>query len=43
MGTRRIPNYFEPFERINVDIYFAASVSKGLVLFRGDGDQDRPS
>lgn len=38
-----IPNYFEPFERKNIDIYFAASVSKGLVLFRGDGDQDRPS
>lgn len=38
-----IPNYFSPFERRNVDIYFAASVSKNLVLFRGDGDQDRPS
>lgn len=38
-----IPNYFEPFERKNIDIYFAASVSEGLVLFRGDGDQDRPS
>ncbi len=38
-----IPNYFEPFERKNVDIYFASSVSEGLVLFRGDGDQDRPS
>lgn len=38
-----IPNYFEPFERKNVDIYYAASLSEGLCVFRGDGDQDRPS
>lgn len=38
-----IPNYFSPFERKNVDIYFVSSKSEGLNVFRGDGDQDRPS
>ncbi|MCM1258960.1 MAG: hypothetical protein NC307_14065 [Roseburia sp.] len=38
-----IPNYFEPFEAKNVEIYFVSNVLKGLHLYRGDGDQDRPS
>lgn len=38
-----IPNYFEPFEARNVDIYFVSNVLEGLHLYRGDGDQDRPS
>ncbi len=38
-----IPNYFSPFERKNVDIYFSSSQNEGLNVFRGDGDQDRPS
>lgn len=38
-----IPNYFEPFEAKNVDIYFVSNVLEGLHLYRGDGDQDRPS
>lgn len=38
-----IPNYFSPFERKNVEIYFSSSRSEGLNVFRGDGDQDRPS
>lgn len=37
-----IPNYFAPFEQSNVDIYYSAS-SGHTVLFRGDGDQDRPN
>ncbi len=38
-----IPNYFEPFEQKNVDIYFVSNVMENLHLYRGDGDQDRPS
>ncbi|MBD5522985.1 MAG: hypothetical protein HDR04_00915 [Lachnospiraceae bacterium] len=38
-----IPNYFEPFEARNVDIYFVSNVLDKLHLYRGDGDQDRPS
>lgn len=38
-----IPNYFEPFEQKNVDIYFVASDIKKLHLYRGDADQDRPN
>ncbi|HCJ09058.1 MAG TPA: hypothetical protein DHV96_12080 [Lachnospiraceae bacterium] len=38
-----IPNYFEPFEQKNVDIYYGAPDLKGIKMFRGDGDQDRPS
>jgi len=37
-----IPNYFEPFEPVNVDIHYF-STDESVVLFRGDGDQDRPS
>ncbi len=40
-----IPNYFEPFERRNVDLDFAyKSNDKELFyIFKGDSDQDRPN
>ncbi len=43
-GNTIIPNYFEPFERQNVDIQFAykAPISE-YTIFKGDGDQDRPN
>lgn len=37
-----IPNYFQPYLRENISIYYAAD-TEGMVLFRGDGDQDRPN
>lgn len=37
-----IPNYFEPFEQKNVEIYFSAPVSN-ITLCKADGDQDRPN
>lgn len=37
-----IPNYFSPFEQRVVDIHYCTS-SPDIVLFRGDGDQDRPN
>ena len=37
-----IPNYFQPFEQRNVQIFLEKPWFEGLVLFRGDGDQDRP-
>lgn len=37
-----IPNYFEPYESRNVDIYYCSTVPN-IVLFKGDGDQDRPN
>lgn len=37
-----IPNYFEPFEQSNVDLYFASTYSH-CRIFKGDGDQDRPN
>ena len=37
-----IPNYFSPFEKRVVDICYSTSDSSA-VLFRGDGDQDRPN
>ena len=40
-----IPNYFEPFERINRNINYAY-LDRGClnrVIFKGDGDQDRPN
>ena len=41
-----IPNYFEPFERKNVDLRYAYKVkgsSDPVRLFKADGDQDRPN
>lgn len=37
-----IPNYFSPFEQCNVDVSYCTS-DENIVLFRGDGDQDRPN
>ena len=37
-----IPNYFSPFRQENIDVYYCSS-DKEAVLFRGDGDQDRPN
>ena len=37
-----IPNYFAPFVQENIDIYYFSSDPE-TVLFKGDGDQDRPN
>lgn len=37
-----IPNYFAPFVQENIDIYYF-STDPDVILFKGDGDQDRPS
>lgn len=37
-----IPNYFEPFLKENIDIY-CSSKPADIIMFRGDGDQDRPN
>ncbi len=37
-----IPNYFYPFESKNIDVYYCTT-SNDIVLFKGDGDQDRPN
>ena len=36
------PDYFSPFEQRNVDIFYMSEI-KNAVLFKGDGDMDRPS
>ncbi|MBI5542238.1 MAG: hypothetical protein HY951_19430 [Bacteroidia bacterium] len=39
-----IPNYFEPFEKQNVDITFAYKTNReNYIIFKGDSDQDRPN
>lgn len=38
-----IPNYFEPFEKNNIDIYIFTPKGISTRMFKGDGDQDRPS
>jgi hypothetical protein len=42
-GPDVVPNHFEPFERRNAPIRFALKSSEPAVLFKGDGDQDRPN
>jgi len=37
-----IPNYFEPFERQNVEVWFEKT-DRDMALFRADADGDRPS
>ena len=37
-----VPDYFSPFEQRKVDIHYSSTFS-GVVLFKGDGDQDRPN
>lgn len=41
--TNIIPNYFEPFEQKNVEIYISSNIHEGFRMFKGDGDQDRPN
>lgn len=38
-----IPNYFEPFIQKNIEIYYMTTCNKKFRMFKGDGDQDRPS
>lgn len=38
-----IPNYFSPFEQKNIEIYFYTWFMEGIHVYRGLGDQDRPS
>lgn len=38
-----IPNYFEPFEKRNVTIHNFMPKNVDTVMFKGDGDQDRPN
>lgn len=40
-GDIVIPNYFEPFIRENIKNYFQKS--QDIVIFKADGDQDRPN
>ena len=42
-GNTVIPNYFEPFEKRNVDIHYATYAHRPVVVSKGDGDQDRPN
>ena len=37
-----IPDYFSPFEHRKVDIHYSTS-HINAILFKGDGDQDRPN
>lgn len=37
-----IPNYFEPYLQENIDIWYFTTDNR-VVLFKADGDQDRPS
>ena len=41
-GPDVVPDHFEPFERRNVRLWFSLKGPQP-VLFKGDGDQDRPS
>ncbi len=38
-----IPNYFEPFEQRNIEIYISTNIHGKFRMFKGDGDQDRPN
>jgi len=38
-----IPNYFEPLDYNNTELYFAKKSMKSIVIFKGDSDQDRPN
>ena len=37
-----MPDYFAPFEQKNIDIYYMSEI-EGAILFKGDGDMDRPN
>lgn len=38
-----IPNYFDPFVRENVDIWFNTTQQEGITICKADSDQDRPN
>lgn len=38
-----IPNYFEPYECKNVKVWFATKYENNFIIFKADGDQDRPN
>ena len=38
-----IPNYFEPFECSNVKVWYSTKYLDSFVIFKADGDQDRPN
>lgn len=38
-----IPNFFEPFEQVNADIYFSTTNIDNFRMFKADGDQERPN
>ena len=39
-----LPSYFEPFELTNVPLFYSyKSFFQKQYIFKGDGDQDRPS
>ena len=41
-----IPDYFDPFIQSNIEILFASksdNIESDIILFKGDGDQDRPN
>jgi hypothetical protein len=42
-GDDVVPDHFEPFEASNIRLRFAIKSDRPVVLFKGDGDQDRPS
>ncbi len=37
-----IPDYFSPFEQQNINIYYMSEIDN-VILFKGDGDMDRPN
>lgn len=37
-----MPDYFAPFEQRNIDIYYMSEI-EDVILFKGDGDMDRPN
>ena len=42
-GPDIVPDHFEPFERRNIRLRFAVNTNQPVILFKGDGDQDRPN
>lgn len=42
-GSAVFPNYFNPYLARNVPVTFATTAAAPFRMFRGDGDQDRPS
>ena len=44
-GRLVVPNHFEPFEKKNIDLFYAYKTDPKYhyVIFKGDADQDRPN